>query len=90
MRAVWKFPLGPLNDLIDVAMPVGAEIVFVGVQHGEPMLWARVQVEAPLETRRFRVAGTGHVLADEVGPHVGSFMLHDGAIVVHVFEDSAP
>ena len=80
----------PLNDFVDLALPAGAEVLFVGVQYERPMLWARVQMGAPLKTRRFRVAGTGHILADDVGRYLGSFILRDGVLVFHVFEDSAP
>ena len=35
----------------------------------------------------FRVAGTGHDLGSNVGRHIGSFQMHGGALVFHVFAD---
>ena len=32
MTAVWKFPLDLVSDLIGLAMPAGAEILFVGTR----------------------------------------------------------
>ena len=89
MTAVWKFPLDPLNDLVDLTMPAGAEVLFVGVQFEIPMLWARVRTDAPVERRRFRVAGTGHLLSGQDVGYVGSFMLRHGVLVFHVFEEVA-
>lgn len=85
---VWKYPLR-VTDHIDVPMPKDALPLFVAVQHGSPMLWCRVQPDAPMVVRRFRIAGTGHTLDDTVEHYVGSFMLAGGGLVFHVFEERA-
>lgn len=72
---IWKFPL--FTDgraVVDVEMPVGAEIVRFGIQfvgpildkprQGHPTVWALCDEEAAKETRRFAVVGTGHPLPD--------------------------
>ena len=81
---VWKFPL-PMTNVAEVSMPTGARILYVGIQAGEPFLWAAVDPNAEAERRRVRVAGTGHGLGD-VGAYIGSFMMAGGALVFHVFE----
>jgi len=87
---VWKFPL-KIDDIVEVQMPVGAEILYVdaqGPQHSDPgfCIWARVDPNAPMETRRFRLAGTGHPLEENVGKHLGSFQMLGGQLVWHLFE----
>ena len=82
---VWKFPF-KIDDIVKVEMPLGAVILYIDSQGETPCIWARVDPEAPKETRIFRFAGTGHPLGDEVGNHVGSFQMMDGRLVWHVFE----
>ena len=86
-QSIYKYPL-PINDWVSVAMPEGAEPLCVHVQHGVPCLWARVPVAAKPVIRHFRIAGTGHDLGSNVGEHIGSFLLHDGGLVFHVFAES--
>lgn len=82
---VFKFDL-PLEDIASIRMPRGAEVLYVAAQDGVPRVWALVNPTAPKESRNFRVAGTGHPIGKAVGRHLGSFQLHDGALVFHVFE----
>jgi hypothetical protein len=90
MRSVWKFPI-PLEDHPTIPMPVGAVPLHVGVQRGEPFLWALVD---PQERARrhyqFRLAGTGHGIEDhhfsyDHLTHVGTFQMEGGALVFHLF-----
>lgn len=86
MSTVFKYPI-PINDESEIHMPRGADIICVDVQNGLPHLWARVDPEAPIVVRHFRMAGTGHPLNDdEVGKHIGSVQLRGGTLVFHIFE----
>lgn len=99
MRRVYKFPFR-VEDDVTLTMSRGAEILHVDAQQGVPCVWARVDPEADLVPRRFRLAGTGHDLPDDVGPdgypslvHVGSFQLvvldaelAQLALAFHLFE----
>jgi len=80
---VWKYEI-PLEDEFEITMPVGAELLMVSIQAGQPQLWVRVDPAAPTRARAFRVVGTGYPGA--FGGYVGSFMLRDGALVFHLFE----
>lgn len=84
---VYKYQLD-MTDWISVSMPVGAEPLAVQVQHGVPCLWARVNEREPLVGHHFRIAGTGHDLGSNVGKHIGSFQLHGGDLVFHVFAEA--
>ena len=87
--SVWKYLLliPALPEIQDVLMPLGAEVLSVAGQNEYPCLWARVDPEAELETRRFRVCETGAPGAE--GEHVGTVLLYNGALVLHVFEASS-
>ena len=83
---VYKYVLPPLADRVTLMMPAGAEPLSVMVQGNKICIWARVNLwRSPVETT-FRIAGTGHDLEEDVGNHVGSFQLENGALVFHVFE----
>lgn len=90
MRTVWKFELFSVDDDVRITMPMGAKILHVEAQREVPCVWALVDPGADKVEYRFRLAGTGHPLPDDVGPHVGSFMLHGGRFVFHLFEVRSP
>lgn len=81
MKTVWKFPL-PLAPEVNVMMPEGAQVLYVGNQAGTIALWALVDPDKSLVTRVFRIAGTGHDVPD--GVYVGT--VQQGPLVWHVFE----
>jgi len=84
---VYKYQLPGLSDWITMWMPAGAEPLCVQVQNDQPCMWARVDISQPPTVYHFRVAGTGHDLGSNVGRHIGSFQMHGGALVFHVFAD---
>lgn len=89
MSAVWKFPL-QVTDEQTIEAPADFKALSVHVQNGIPCLWAQVTGGAELLTHRVWVAGTGHPLRDGAanGRFVGSFLLHGGALVFHVFVEA--
>jgi hypothetical protein len=90
MQQVWKYELSihklQPNDLITIQLPVGADILTVHEQHGSICLWALVNTNATKIERTFRIAGTGHNLANGNFKYIGTAFLEDGALVFHVFE----
>jgi hypothetical protein len=82
---IWKFPLRN-GVTVDIDMPDGAEIVHVDVRHNVPCLWAVVNPDAPVTTRRFQIAGTGHPIKKGPRRHVGTFLTRGGDFVWHLFE----
>lgn len=87
MLTVWKFPLPfPLGNVVEIEMPARAEILHVGVQgQAQVCVWAKVDPEAPLKARRFRIAGTGHALDGWEGEYLGTVQIYGQALVFHVF-----
>lgn len=90
MKAVWKFELS-VTDMQTVEMPKGAILLTVQGQYDSPMLWALVELgETQTEKRDFRLAGTGHPIEQENIVYVGTFQLHNGTFVAHLFEVRKP
>ena len=85
MNAIWKFEIK--GSFCDIEMPADALILNLATQYEKPCIWAQVETEAPLEKRRFVTLGTGHPFTNhEQARFVGTFMLHGGSFVGHVFE----
>lgn len=87
MQTVWKFPLST-DSATTVPMPKGAEILTLQMQGGSPCIWAKVDPNAEIERRAFRIFGTGHGLPPMKLDYVGTFQVNDGGspLVFHVFE----
>ena len=83
-KTIWKFPLA-LVDAYPVDMPRGARILSVADQNGTLCLWAEVDPEAPCETRRIRIVGSGHPVPQEPKlQFIGTAV--QGPFVWHVYE----
>jgi hypothetical protein len=82
LRAIWPFTLFP--GAFDLHMPKGAHLLDIQLVEQTPVLWAIVDVNAPMETRSFSVLATlDHF--DAAGlVYVGTFVGRDGA--GHLFE----
>ena len=86
MKTIWKFELTTTDEQV-VTMPAGADILSAQVQHGTICLWALVDdSQSTSEQRRINIYGTGHAVGHAIGRFVGTVMLDDGNIVLHVFE----
>lgn len=82
----------PLPEMLTrVPMPAGAQILHVGAQGSQIVLWAAVCPEGAPVVRTFAVVGTGRELPDHCyRTHVGTVVMRDGEVVWHVFELNAP
>ena len=96
-RTIWKFELDIVDSQV-MLMPRGAKILTVQTQlvvepqdhnHVEPHIWALVDPQTELVGHGFLVAGTGHTIdtKDAIsGEYVGTFQMHGGALIWHVFD----
>lgn len=86
MKTIWKFPVD-VSDRVALPMPRGAEILTIENQGGAVCIWALVDSEAILVTRKLAFRGTGHP-ADglDSSQYVGSVLLNGGALVFHLFD----
>lgn len=87
MLKVFKYPV-PIGDAVTIDMPAGAQPLHVAEQHGTVCLWALVDPARPPVPRRFRFAGTGHEITEDLAylNHVGTFFMRGGDLVFHLFE----
>jgi hypothetical protein len=81
--SIWKYPLS--RDGWHGSVPVGARFLSAQVQHSDIVVWALVDTTAPVETRKFRILGTGFPLEGEPGEYVGTVQTHNGHFVWHIF-----
>ena len=87
-QTIWKFPL-KVTDGQNISMPIGAEILTVQAQNGEPCIWALVDPKADTEIRFFEIFGTGHPIFSDAGvsrKYISTFQLRGGNLIFHVFE----
>jgi hypothetical protein len=86
-KTIWKYEL-KIDDLQNVIMPVGAEILSVQMQNETPCLWALVNPdEKDTDARYIETFGTGHPVAYDMGgtrEFIGTYQTR--GLVFHVFE----
>lgn len=87
MKTIWKFEL-KVTDHQTIKLPKEADILSVQSQNETVCLWALVNPKNELEDRYFEIFGTGHPIALEttLKEYVGTFQLHGGSLVFHLFE----
>ena len=88
MLRVYKYSV-PVEDYFGLDLPQGSKILTVQVQYGEPQIWALVNAQTQVvETRQFRVAGTGHPIeeSEDELTYIGTFQLSGGGFIGHLFE----
>lgn len=87
MKRVYKYPV-EIADVQTILLPIGAQILSVQVQGGNPYIWACVNPSAESEPRRFRLFETGHNIESEnCLKFIGTFQLLGGRLVYHLFEE---
>ena len=87
MITVWKFELGDIDHGTKrrIEMPQGAEILHAECQYHRPCVWARVDPQAPTESRLLLITGTGlEAPSEHEAKHVATFQ--QGAFVWHLWE----
>lgn len=82
---IWKYPLR--SDTCGMRLPIDAEILCVQTQNEEPFLWVMLDKDKPLIYRKVMVYETGHNIPDTPQQYIGTFQLHNGSLVFHVFEE---
>lgn len=88
-RVVWKYPLELNQGTTTHQIPVAARLVHAALQYGVPTLWFEVDPDAT-KTPRTLIGTGGDAIDGEAMTHVGSFLLADGALVLHAYEVLRP
>jgi hypothetical protein len=63
-------------------------VLHVGVQFGRVCVWVLVDPEKPPVERAFSMRGTGHQCPYTTEQYLGTVVLEDGGLVLHVFVSS--
>ncbi len=84
---VFKYTI-PVENYFSLSLPRGAKILTVQEQYNNPQIWALVDPNNRTEIRKFRLAGTGHLIQENTDSldYIGTFQLADGQFIGHVFE----
>lgn len=86
---IFKYPIAgsPLaGEVIELKLPKGCAVCDIQAQGGMVCLWAIVDIHAELETRKFKLIGTGWQIDDiEKIYFVKTVQMPEG-YVWHVFE----
>lgn len=91
MRTVYKYPVLP--DRFTSTLPKDADFLYVNTQTNEwgenPYMWFDVDTEEDVEEVDFILVGTGQPLLegeDETLDYCGSFFMHEGSLVFHLYK----
>lgn len=99
-KRIYKYPIS-VTDEFELCLPKGADILTIQTTptsqgEGVPYIWAMVDTEAPNETRRFRIIGTGNPIPEfdlesamrfEKGyKYIGTFQQAQGMLIWHLLE----
>jgi len=88
MQTIYKFQI-TLNDKTTVRVPKNAKLLSAQVQHGIPCVWVMLNTDEEKVDRHLYLATTGNpmpYLKYDEWIFVDTFMMYDGALVVHLFE----
>ena len=95
MTVIWKYPFD-VDDSFELNMPQGAKILTVQEQDRKGCMWAIVNPENEIESRRFCILGTGHMHPLDFflsKRYIGTFQQPfpmGGSLVWHLFEHISP
>ena len=85
MNVIYKYVLK--NDRTVLDLPKGAKVLTAQMQDEDVCLWVMVDPKRENETRIFNMYGTGHTIINpEQLVYVATVQMHDGEVVLHVFE----
>ncbi|MGI6656249.1 MAG: DUF7352 domain-containing protein [Desulfobulbus sp.] len=90
MKTIWKFELTP-NKMQVISLPFGSQLLTVQTKgKNDPLLWALVDPEMPVQDRVIAIYTTNTALPDNPGRYIGTFQIYDGSLEFHLFEPEEP
>ncbi|KKL99179.1 hypothetical protein LCGC14_1817010 [marine sediment metagenome] len=84
-KEVWKYEI-KIIDHQEIIIPFGAKILSFQLQHGVPYMWVLVEPIGEKIIRRFRLAGTGHIIEEGGLQYIGTIKMMDDKLIYHLFE----
>jgi hypothetical protein len=80
---IWKWDLG-VFDRQEISIPIGARMLDVQMQGGDPKLRALCHQTKEMERRAIAVYGTGNPIPHPCGEYIATFQM--GHFVWHAFD----
>lgn len=86
--SIWKYTIDASTETIEI--PMGSKFLCLKLQRGIPTMWFTVNPDNDLEQVKIRVFGTGGEIEHQGDglDYLGTFLLHDGSLVLHVFKET--
>jgi len=83
---IYKYALATTEQQ-DLHLPVGSYLLDIQVQYNHPVMWIVADPNAELEPVVITTIVTGMIQDQEIvfGDYLGTYQLHDGKFVGHVF-----
>jgi len=87
MKTIYKYPLTSCTGIgaYTISIPKKSRLLCVGTQHDTITIWAEVDTDEIVVTRKFKILGTGWELPENL-IYLGTVFI--GACVWHVYEDT--
>lgn len=86
-RTILKYVIDMHASKTNVVVPLHAELLSVGNQHGQLVLWVLANIDHPTTQRTVHLSLTGQEHCEDAGRFLGTVLFAEGAYVVHVFEE---
>ncbi len=85
MKTIHKYELHPIMDVTALETDHVEQWLSVDVQRDQPVVWAVVDTDKPLQSHTLYIRGTGHPMTGHEGRFLGTILLDNGSLVFHVF-----
>lgn len=82
---ILKYEIPMVTREFTLDLPMAGNILSVQTQRDTPQMWVYVDMDAPTETVHFLLLTTGEKITQPIGAFLGTFQLHRGSFVGHVF-----
>lgn len=89
MSRILKYPIPVgegMNDIFHLKLHKNSKILSLQIQKEQIVLWVLSNEEEELKSRKFRIAGTGHYINENIKEFIGTIQLFNGSLVFHLFE----
>ena len=86
MRIIYKYKV-VFGSYSELDLPKDAQILKIDEQKDEIVLWALVNPDKPIITRKFKIEGTGYPIEEKENlEYINTFYTNNNELVWHVFE----
>ena len=90
LDSIWKYSF-TAKAIVEIEMPMGANVLSFGNQNEKPTIWAEVDTKASVVKRKFYCITTGGYIPENCSLRfIGTALFFvDGSFVIHLYEEVA-